>query len=95
MVPQVSKGNDRRLGFIFFFADTSDHDLDENSALTFTSASSACLTFELSDDDILEGEESFGVSISEFGGAAAGSTTSATVTIDDTDGQYIVCIDNP
>ena len=45
-----------------------------------------CFMFNLMEDQILEGDETFTVSISDFGGAGQGAITSATVTINDNDG---------
>ena len=40
----------------------------------------------------MEGDHSFTVDISDFGGANAGATTSATATILDDDGKYIILL---
>ena len=45
-----------------------------------------CIDINLVQDQILEGDETFTVSITNFGGAGQGAITSATVTINDDDG---------
>ena len=47
-----------------------------------------CGTFTLTEDLILEGAETFNVTITDSSGAIVGSPSSATVTINDNDGQY-------
>ena len=69
-----------------FSPDSEDYSLSVSSVV-FTGATMECLTFELTPDDILEGSEQFTVGISDFGGALMGSITSATVTIEDDDGE--------
>ena len=51
-----------------------------------TGATVRCIDINLVQDQILEGDETFTVSISNFGGAGTGAITSATVTINDDDG---------
>ena len=60
------------------------------TSVTFTSVTGTmlCGTFTLTEDLILEGAETFVVTITDSGGAIVGSLSSATVTINDNDGQY-------
>ena len=68
------------------------------SSVTFsagaTSGMELCFTFNLNEDLILEGHESFNVFISDFGGAQIGAFTSGTFTIQDNDGEYSVVPDS-
>ena len=48
-----------------------------------------CIMINLIEDFIIEGNQSFSVEISDFGGANMGSPTSATITIIDNDGKYV------
>ena len=68
--------------------EVTDYTLVSLLPVTFTSTTTLCLTFDFNDDDILETDESFSVDITDFGGAAAGTPTGATVTIEDNDGEY-------
>ena len=54
------------------------------------SGSSQCANITFVDDDIIEGDHSFTVSISDPGGAETVDPTVATVTIDDNDGTYSI-----
>ena len=47
-----------------------------------------CGTFTLTEDLILENAETFNVAITDSSGAIVGSPSSATVTINDNNGQY-------
>ena len=63
------------------------------STVMFTSGNTGgdtlCFAISLSEDLILENDELFTVSISDFGGAGQGAITSAPVTIDDNDGSLL------
>ena len=73
-----------------FCTDPTDYMLPSEISVVFTGSTVACLTFELTEDAILEGSEMFTVEITDFGGALMGSITSATVTIEDNDGEYLI-----
>ena len=73
-----------------FSTDPTDYMLPSEISVVFTGSTVACLTFELTEDAILEGSEVFTVEITDFGGALMGSITSATVTIEDNDGEYLI-----
>ena len=70
--------------------DSTDYTLSVPSVI-FTSATTECLTFELTEDFILEGNETLTVSIVDYGGALMGPITSATITIEDNDGEKTLC----
>ena len=71
----------------FFPVGSSDHTL-VSGTLIFDNIILQCFTFDISDDDIIEGDEFFTVEITDFGGASEGNPTSAIVTIQDNDGDY-------
>ena len=56
------------------------------------SGSPQCASITFDEDNIIEGDHSFTVSISDPGGAGTAAPTVATVTIDDNDGKLRIAL---
>ena len=69
-----------------------DSPFDVTFPVNSMSGSSQCASITFEDDDIIEGDHSFTVSISNPGGAGTTAPTVATVTIDDNDGKLHIAL---
>ena len=65
----------------------SDFTLSSTSVMFMGVPMMMCIMVSVDDDAIIEGDHSFTIAITGFGGANAGTITSSTFTIEDNDGK--------
>ena len=85
----VECNSNKFIMLMFFSLAAADFSLTTSSVAFSGPPSPQCITIDLMNDFILEGDESFTVDIMSSGGANTKAPTSATVLIEDNDSKFV------